>query len=262
MIYRTDYHIHTYHSDGHGSPKEYVPFALKEGISELGFSDHLTLSDKQQEWAIDLKRLDRYIEEVLDLKSITSGLQVKLGLEVDYFPGKEQEIQKYIDSYPFDYIIGSVHYMDGPVDYGTDYYQGKDIYRLFEKYFELIKQAAASGLFDIIGHADLVRMYNFYPDRDIENLYLDLAETISRNGLAIELNTNGRNKPINDFYPDPAYLHIFREKDIGICVNSDSHYPSHIGQHFDEAYALLVKSGYTRMVTFEERVKTMTDIVA
>lgn len=261
MIYRTDYHIHTLHSDGHGSPEEYIPYAIKENISELGFSDHLTLTDKQQDWSIRLSLLDKYIEEVLSLKNRAKGLKVRLGLEIDYFVDKEEEIRKYIDLYPFDYIIGSVHYLDGPVDNGSGYYEGKDINNLFEKYFDLVGRAASSGLFDIIGHADLVRIYNFYPDSNIEHLYRELARVINHNDLAIEVNTNGMNKPLNDFYPDPGFLHIFREENVDVCVNSDAHYPTGVGQYFDKAYALLIESGYTEMVNFCERVKTRSSLI-
>jgi len=261
MIYKTDYHIHTIHSDGHGAPKDYIPFALRENIAELGFSDHLTLSDKQQDWSIQIEHFDRYIDEILNLKSETKEVKVKLGIEIDYFPEKEEEIKKYTDTYPFDYVIGSVHYMDGPVDNGPDYYRGKDIENIYERYFSLIERAASSGLFDIIGHADLVRIDNFYPENDIEILYRHLAATIKKNQVAIEVNTNGRNKPLNDFYPDPRYLHIFREEGVDICVNSDSHYPEHVGQHFDEAYALIIKAGYKEMLSFDKRKRSRTNII-
>lgn len=260
MVYRTDYHIHTRHSDGHGAPGEYIPFALKENISELGFSDHLTLTDEQQDWSIQLNKFDRYIEDILSLKNKTKDLKIKLGIEIDYLPGKEEEIKKYIDSYPFDYVIGSVHYMDGPVDYSPDYYKGKNLRGLFENYFKLIARAAASGLFDIIGHPDLVRIYNYYPDADIESLYRELAAEIKRYDLVIELNTNGKNKPLNSFYPHPDFLHLFREEGVGICVNSDSHYPSHVGQYFNEAYALLSEAGYKEMITFSERKRSVRSL--
>lgn len=255
MIYRTDYHTHTLFSDGHSTPEEYISPALKENISELGFSDHLTLTAKQQDWSIRLDSFEKYIEEILDLKSKTSGLKIKLGIEVDYLEGKEREIEKYINSYPFDYVIGSVHYMDGPVDYSPDYYKNRDLGELFRKYFDLVSAAAATGLFDIIGHLDLVRIYDYHPAYDLGHIYRELAAKIKKHDLVIELNTNGRNKPLNDFYPDPSFLHFFCEEGVGICVNSDAHYPSHVGQHFDEAYALLIKAGYKEMVTFSERNK-------
>ncbi len=260
MIYRTDYHTHTLYSDGHGSPEESISSALKGNISELGFSDHLTLTDKQQDWSIQLDNFERYIEEILNLKSKTRGLKIKLGIEVDYLEGKEREIEKYINSYPFDYIIGSVHYMDGPVDHSPDYYKNRDLGELFRKYFDLVAAAAASGLFDIIGHLDLIRIYDYHPESDLGQLYRELATKIKKHDLAIELNTNGKNKPLNDFYPDPSFLNIFREEGVDICVNSDAHYPSHIGQYFDEAYTLLIKAGYKEMVTFSDRIKSFKSL--
>ncbi len=262
MIYRTDYHTHTKYSDGHGLPEEYIPFAIKENISELGFSDHLTLTDKQQDWSIRPDRLHQYTEEVIRLAAKQSGLSIKLGLEVDYLPGKEEEINKIICSYPFDFIIGSVHYMgEKAIDQRPEFYKEKNLENLYNDYFSLVARAAASGLFDIMGHLDLVRIFGFFPESDIKHLYRDLAQAIKKHNVSIELNTNGMNKPLRNFYPNPEYIHIFKEEDVSICVNSDSHFPSDIGQHFDEAYATILRSGYKEMVTFNKRKRELRSFV-
>lgn len=254
MIYKTDYHLHTFYSDGKAWPEEYISRALEAGISEIGFSDHLTLTEEQQDWSIKLPLLDEYIKRILELRESADGLIVRLGLEVDYFPGREEEIYSFIETLPLDYVIGSVHFMgDASVDLGPEYYENKDIDRLFEKYFVLVARAASSGLFDFMAHADLVRIFRYYPSHNAEALYRQLAAELKKSGVAFEINTNGMNKPLRDFYPDRRYLHIFREEGVPVLVNSDAHNPGRLGQHFDEAYRLVRAAGFSEMATFAER---------
>ncbi|HDZ41829.1 MAG TPA: histidinol-phosphatase HisJ family protein [Bacteroidetes bacterium] len=257
-IYKTDYHVHTYYSDGKAWPEEYISRAIDAGLSEIGFSDHLTLTGEQQDWSIKLSLLDEYINRIIKLKENENALIVRLGLEVDYFPGKEEEISGYIAGLPLDYVIGSVHYMeDSSVDLGPEYYENKDIDMIFEKYFGLVAQAASSGLFDFMAHPDLVRIFRYHPSHNAEPLYRSLAGQLKKSGVAFEVNTNGMNKPLRDFYPDRRYLHIFREEGVPVLVNSDAHSPARLGQHFDEAYRLLKKAGFTEMATYHERKPEM-----
>jgi histidinol-phosphatase (PHP family) len=254
MIYRTDYHLHTHYSDGKAWPEEYISSALEAGLSEIGFSDHLTLTDEQQDWSIKLPLLDEYIQRIIKLREKENGVIIRLGLEVDYFPGKEEDISGYITRLPLDYVIGSVHFMgEASVDLGPEYYENKDIDILFEKYFALVARAASSGLFDFMAHADLVRIFRYYPSHNAEALYRELAVQLKKSGVAFEINTNGMNKPLRDFYPDRRYLHIFSEEGVPVLVNSDAHSPARLGQHFDEAYRLVRAAGFTEMATFSER---------
>jgi len=128
---------------------------------------------------------------------------------------------------------------------------------VWEDYFSHVASAAASGLFDIIAHCDLVRIYGFKPSSDPEKLYRNLARSFKIHDVAFEVNTNGRNRPIGDFYPDRKYLSIFREEDVPVCVNSDAHMPSRVAQHFDEAYDLLKSAGYSEMAVFKNRERYM-----
>ena len=169
-----------------------------------------------------------------------------------------QETAGIIDAFPFDYIIGSVHYLgDETVDLGPGFYIGKDISEIYENYFNLVCEAASTGFYDIMGHADLVRIHRFRPDEDITHLYSMMASAFEIHDVAFELNTNGRNKPLHDFYPDRKYLSLFAEHGVPVCVNSDAHYPERIGQFSDEAYELLRLAGYTEMAVFKDRERYM-----
>ena len=171
---------------------------------------------------------------------------------------KEKEIYEFIRTLELDYVMGSVHYMgEKTVDSGADFYENKDIDELYKSYFEYVNEAVASGLFDIIAHCDLVRIYNFRPSGNPEQLYRELAKKMRKHDVAFELNTNGRNRPLGDFYPDRRFLKIFRDENVAVCVNSDSHFPARVGQYFDEAYALLKEAGYKEMAVFNKRERFM-----
>lgn len=258
MIYRTDYHMHSRFSDGKNAPGEYIPAAIAAGMKEIGFSEHFTLYKESLDWSMDASDVDKYLSHINTLKDNSDGIIIRTGLEVDYFPGKENEIGSHLEKMDLDYAIGSVHYLgDTTVDMGPQFYEGKNINRLFESYFDHVARAAASGLFDIIAHCDLIRIYGFKSSADLEPLYRNLARSFKKHDVVFEINTNGRNRPIADFYPDRRYLGIFREYNVPVCVNSDAHMPSRVGQYFDEAYDLLRKAGYTEMAVFEKRNRTM-----
>ena len=261
-MYKTDYHLHTHYSDGKGTPEQYIEKAKAIGFSEIGFSDHLTLTDEQQDWSIRLPQLGEYINEISSLKEKENGIIIRLGLEVDYFPEKEKEISEILADLPLDYIIGSVHYMgEGTVDLGPEFYENKDIDKLFEAYFSLISRAAASGLFDFMAHPDLVRIFRYFPSLNAADLYRQLARELKLADVAFEINTNGMNKPLKDFYPDRRYLHIFREEGVPVLVNSDAHKPDRLGQYFEEAYKLLSNAGFEEMVIYNKRRRMTVPIV-
>jgi len=250
--------MHSVYSDGRSVPEDYISSALDAGMNEIGFSEHLTLFRDPEPWNMDPEKLTSYIDHLDNLRNSTKGLVVKKGLEVDFFEGKEKETGEFLASLPLDYIIGSVHYQgDTTVDFGTEFYEGKSIDILFEKYFDTVCAAVSSGLFDIIGHCDLIRIFGYRPSSDQEPHYRKLAKTMKKHNVVFEVNTNGRNRPLADFYPDRRFLHIFREEEVPVCVNSDAHMPSRVGQYFDEAYEMLRYAGYTEMAVFEKRIRRM-----
>ncbi|MCX6328809.1 MAG: histidinol-phosphatase [Bacteroidia bacterium] len=259
MIYRTDYHIHTSFSDGRSSPEDYIAPAIAARLSEIGFSEHLSLFKENQDWCMNPANTSSYIDYINKLKKNVNDIQIKTGLEIDFIPGKEKEIENFLSDLKLDYRIGSVHYLgEKTVDIGPEFYEGKNIDLIYESYFDHVIAAVSSGLFDIIGHCDFIRIYGFKPVTDPEPFYRKLVKTLKQNDVAFELNTNGRNSPLADFYPDRRFLHIFREENIPVCVNSDAHMPIRVGQYFDEAYELLKYAGFTEMAVFSSRKRRMT----
>lgn len=258
MTYRTDYHIHTTYSDGRAEPEASISAGIQAGLTEIGFSEHITLVPEKQKWSMDPALLPEYAILIEKLRIRYPEIAVRMGVELDYLPGKENELSDIVSAFPFDYVIGSVHYM-GPetVDLGPEFYLGKDIDLIYENYFKLVCEAASTGLFDIMAHPDLVRIHRFRPEGDISGLYAMMASAFRAYDVAYEVNTNGKNKPLKDFYPDTRYLNLFAAHGVPVCVNSDAHMPSRVGQFFDEAYDLLKKAGYSEMATFKGRERFM-----
>jgi histidinol-phosphatase (PHP family) len=254
MIYKTDYHIHSTFSDGKEIPDEYITRAIDTGIREIGFSEHINLVSENQNWCMNPDSVNEYISYLKRLTRRTRSVKIKMGLEVDYARGMENKIYRYLKDLDLDYVIGSVHYLgEKSVDSGPDYFENKDIDEIFTSYFSLVNEAVESGLFDIIGHCDLVRIFRFIPSSDTEHFYRKLAGKMKIHDVAFELNTNGRNRPLADFYPDRRFLKIFRENNVPVCVNSDAHFPMRVGQYFNEAYYLLKEAGYNEMAVFNKR---------
>jgi histidinol-phosphatase (PHP family) len=254
MIYKTDFHIHTKFSDGKSFPEEYIDAAKNLGIMEIGFSEHLNLGVPGQEWCMDPELTGEYIATIKKLRKRRKDIEIRIGLEVDYFPGLEDKISDFISSLDLDYVIGSVHYLgDTTVDSSPEFFSGKDIDEIYYRYFSHLDLALESGLFDILGHPDLLRIYRNFPSFNPEKLYRNLAEKLVLHDVAFEINTNGKNRPLEDFYPDRRFLRLFREAGAQVCVNSDAHFPARVGQYFDEAYSLLKEAGFTEMCSFSKR---------
>lgn len=199
-----------------------------------------------------------YLDYIENLKNNSGNISIKTGLEIDFISGKEKEIESFLSRLDLDYRIGVVHYLgEKTVDMDRGFYEGKNYDALFESYFELVLAAISSGLYDIIGHCDLIRIFGYKPTFNPESFYRKMAKCLKKNDVAFELNTNGRNRPVADFYPDRRFLHIFSEENVPVCVNSDAHMPSRVGQFFDEAYELLRSAGFTEMAVFTGRKRRM-----
>lgn len=124
---------------------------------------------------------------------------------------------------------------------------------LYEYYYNLVTKAAESGLFDVIGHLDLVKKFGHRLADGLEKIITKTLEAISKAGLAVELNTSGRNKPCRDFYPSYTLLEQCYQFDIPVTLGSDAHNPGDVGQYFPDAIDMLKKIGYTRIAVFEKR---------
>jgi histidinol-phosphatase (PHP family) len=255
-----DYHIHTSLSDGNGLHEDYVKSAINKGVDELGFSDHFSILPT--EWNTNKSDISEMKEKIFKLKNNDElPVKIKFGAEIDYIPGKEKEIKSLIDSLPLDYVIGSVHFIGNwNFDTSPKQFEGKNIESLYNEYFNLLKKAVESGLYDIVGHADLIKKFNHRPEKKPVELYERVIESIKKHDVVVEINTNGKNKPCKEFYPDQAFTELCKQYEIPVIISSDAHKPEQVKQYFEEAVVQLRALGYSEIATFTERKRKMVAI--
>jgi histidinol-phosphatase (PHP family) len=259
MSFPADYHMHTpLCRHAIGSPTQYAARAVNLGFTEIGFSDHSPMAqDDFDTWRMNLSHLDEYVALVDQARRDHPHLVIRLALEVDYLPGHEDWIRHLATLHPWDYFIGSVHYLSGswaiddPASLST--WREHDPFEVWSAYFDRLTQAAASGLFEAIGHADLPKKFGIRPHQDCTPLFERFLSAARDSQTAIELNTAGLRKDCREIYPAPAILEIARRMEIPITLGSDAHAPEEVGMNFKEALQLARDTGYSHTCQFHQR---------
>lgn len=251
-----DYHVHAVAHGEFEYTYEWISKFLKKacllGLQEIGFAEHDEYRDQ-----VDYELIDKLQNEFPDL-------QIRCGLEVDYIPGREREIQGFLAEKDYDFVIGSVHFIDGWGFDHPDFRQGfynKDIDEIYASYFSLVRSAVESGLFDIVGHLDLIKIWGHRPRQQDISFYSEpLLNCVKEHGTVIEINSSGMRKPVGEIYPAPEILEMMLARDIPITLGSDAHHPDQLGEGILQAVALVRKIGYRNVVKFEQRRKILTSI--
>ena len=261
-----DYHIHT-RLCGHatGEMWEYVEEAVQKGFREVGFSDHFPFIERvAPRLAMSWEQLSLYIQEVDRLTSKYSKIiTIRKGIEIDYEPHLEEQIREALQRYDFDYVYGSVHNIgDWQFDSPREQHRWEhcDVRKTYEEYFHLVQQAAASGLFDIIAHLDVVKKFGYRPSGDYFALIQETLDAIEKAGVAIELNTSGLRKPVGEIYPDLRTLEECIRRGIPVTFGSDAHRPQEVGQDIAHYAQKLKGLGLTEVAVFANRKRTLVEI--
>ena len=260
MIGMVDYHMHSVLSDGKNTYEEMVLAALAKGLDEIGFTDHVCI--RPVNWAIRLEDIPVMTGQILDLKlKYEDQIRIRFGIEMDYFPGREEELSELIRRIPVDYVIGSVHFI-GDWNFDTDqsFYGKWSNDKLYEKYFTLVQQAAASGLFDVIGHLDLIKKFRIYPETNQDKLFEDTIAVIKENHLVVELNTGGLDRECAEFFPEPKLLEMCFRQQVPVTLSSDAHRTEQVARHYESAVSLLKQIGYSEIIGFSKRNRRMIRI--
>ncbi|SHI58405.1 histidinol-phosphatase HisJ family protein [Desulfofundulus thermosubterraneus] len=259
-----DLHLHTRRC-GHatGDMEEYIAMARYRGLKHIGFADHVPMywlppGQRDPELAMSEEELPRYVESIRKLKQSCSALTIYLGIECDYIPGYENHLGVLLSRYPFDYVLGSVHYLDG---WGFDNpdlveeYIRRDVDELYRQYFQLVQQAACAGLFDAIAHPDLIKKFGYRARIDLQELYEETARAFAEGGVCVEVNTAGLRMPAGEIYPSLDFLKLCRRYHVPVTVGSDAHQPHLVAYGWDQARQWLQVAGYREVVVFKERVR-------
>lgn len=266
MNWPPDYHMHT-PACNHavGEPSEYAARAVELGFKEIGFSDHSPMRrDDFDDWRMRLDQLDEYVAKVRQAQKDFPNLVIRLALEVDYLPGQEGWIRDLARRHPWDYFIGSVHYVsymwaiDNPKHLSQ--WKENDPFEVWTTYFDWLGQAAESKLFEIMGHADLPKKFNTRPKEDCTPLYERFLERVAASDVAIELNTAGLRKDCREIYPCRGLLEIAARKKVPITFGSDAHAPGEVGSDFAQALELAKSVGYTHSCQFVQRRRSILPI--
>jgi len=274
----SDYHLHL-RSDDHDATaaqyftpenvERYRTAADSRGIAELGVSEHVY----RFEQVLDIWRHPFWVSYARDdldayCSFVREQTDLRLGIEADFVAGAEDRIANLLDARDFDYVIGSVHFIrDGAVDM-DDYSvwdSGRSVEQIWRRYFETIGEAARSGLFDVLAHPDLVKMWGSErprPDGDLRRFYELAIPGIAESGIAVELSTAGLRKRVHELYPAPAFLQMCVQAGAPVALSSDAHRPEDVGADYDQALALLESLGVGELCAFERRERRLEPVGA
>lgn len=254
-----DYHMHT-PLCGHatGEPKEYVEHAIKIGLEEMGFSDHAPLvSHEDPKVTMNMKDLPKYHKMIEDVREkYKAKIRIKVAIEADFIPGLEAKTKKILDAYPYDYVLGSVHFIKnwGFDDPDTrDTWDEIDTNRVYHDYYDLLRQSAKSKLFDIMAHVDLVKKFGHKATEDMTDEITETAKVFKDTGMCVEINTSGLRKPCKEMYPALNCLKIYAKAGVPLTFGSDAHQPDHVGADFKAGVALAKQAGFKEYVTISKR---------
>ncbi len=247
--------------------ERYREAAEAAGIGELGVSEHIHRFSQ----ALDVWRHPFWVEQATDDLDAyceflaESGLRV--GIEADWVPGAEDRIANLLERRDFDYVIGSVHFIgEGAVDQDRwDVWdiEGRDADRVWSRYFEQLAAAAGSGLYDVMAHPDLVKVWGSDrppPERDPRFFYEPAVEAIAEAGVAVEVSTAGLRKPVDEIYPAPAFAEMCVDAGVPFALSSDAHLPEQVGYAYDRALAFLGDLGVAEIAVFEGRQRRMEEL--
>ncbi len=256
-----DYHMHLRNARGEiahdtSAVEPFVESAREAGVDEIGFTEHIYYFRQTRSlWSVPYHTercvydIEAYVSAVVAARS--RGLPVKLGLEVDYVRGREEETRELLAPYPWDFLLGSLHYIgDLGVDDEPRLVDAVGVDEAWRVYFETLAAAARSGLFESLSHPDLVKIFGARP---ASFDYGPVVAAIADSGIAVEVSTAGLHKPVRELYPHPEFLAECRARDVPVTLASDAHTPDLVGRDFDRALELLRSAGYDTVTVFEQR---------
>jgi histidinol-phosphatase (PHP family) len=276
----TDYHVHLRPDEAdstaeryltQANAERYLEVASERGIEELGVAEHIHRFVQSLDiwshpwyryWAHD--DVDEYVD-------FLRSVQLKVGIEADFLPGREDRVANFLDGRDWDYVVGSVHFLrDDAIDvHGEpdwepwDVWRGADPEKVWARYFETLGEAARSGMFDILAHLDLVKVFAGrvpLPDGDMRRFYDRAMDGIADSDVAVEVSTAGLRKPVAEIYPAPALLEMCLDAGRPVALSSDAHEPDQLGYEYERAVELLRGLGVTEIAVFDGRERRMAEL--
>lgn len=284
-----DYHLHLWpHGDHARQPTvdelaAYCERAQQHGIEQIALTEHLfrfvqadaTLkgvwdddrtaspalkAQARQYWAEhNHADLDAYVEAALEAKA--QGLPVVLGLEVDFYENRMDKVQALLEGYPFDVLLGSVHWIGAWLfdviesSVAMDEWHHRGVDQAWDSYTRALEELAASGAVDVLAHPDLAKVAGHRPSTTnaIDEFHDRIAEAAAASGIAAEVSSAGWRKPCDEPYPAPSLLRKFHERGVPITTASDAHTLEHVAFRIGDLAPTVRAAGYTELVAFDRR---------
>ena len=253
-----DYHIHTMlcnHAEGY--MEAYIKKAVDLCLKEICFLDHLIILAPENKLSMTPEEVPFYFQAIQHFKhKYRNIIDIKAGLEVDFYPEHTDYIKEILEMYSFDVIGSSLHFLDGinVVSHGSQWSMGgNDTDYIYGLYLEKFNKMLDYNYFDIICHFDLLKKFGRMPLKSFDKEIDEILSKIKKKNLSLEFNTSGYNHPVNEAYPSWRIIKKCFEKGIFFTVGSDAHKPESVGQHYDRALPLLISAGYSHIATFEKR---------
>jgi histidinol-phosphatase (PHP family) len=247
--------------------ERYLETAIARGVDEVGFTEHVYYFRQTYDvWTLQYQfercvhDLDRYCSVILDAKG--RGLPVKLGLEVDYVGPRQDRLTDAIAGYPWDFLLGSVHWIDGiAVDQEPGLWALHSVEDVWLAYVAAVSELAASGSVDVLAHLDLAKIFGRRPQPAVlAELHLQLADAAGDAGIAVEITTAGLHKPVGELYPDPVLLRACVARGVPITIASDAHVAANVGRDLDRAVTLARAAGCETVTVFDQRERRQEPI--
>jgi histidinol-phosphatase (PHP family) len=272
----TDYHVHLRQDERENTAEEaftaanadrYQEVAAERGVEALGVSEHLYRFRQ----ALDVWQHPFWREEARDdldayCEFVRAETSLALGIEADFVPGREDRLAALLEARDWDYVLGSIHFLrDAAIDMRGDWdiWRSGDPDKVWRRYFETLGEAARTGLFDVLAHPDLVKVWGQaapVPDRD-PRFYYELAmEGIAESDVAIEVSTAGLRKPVGEIYPARPFLEMCLEVGRPVALSSDAHTPNDLAYRYEEALEYLDSLGIDQISVFEGRVRRLEPV--
>lgn len=268
----TDYHLHLRPDDEDATfdrfmtaenAARYRAAATAAGIAELGVSEHIhRFVDCLQIWDHPFWKINA-LDDLSEYCEFVRGAGLRLGIEMDWVPGRAEPIAELIDRHSWDYVIGSVHFLERAALDWEDY----DVWResltaeqIWTQYFSALADSARSGLFDVIAHPDLVKYWGArrpLPQGDLRRFYEPAVQAFVDANVVVEVSTAGLRKPVGEIYPAPEYLRMCAEAGLTFALSSDAHEPAHVGYAYADTVELMRDSGIDQIVVFEGRKRRL-----
>ena len=233
--------------------ERYVEAATAHGVDEIGISEHVYyFAETRPLWSLpyQLERCARSLESYCGAveEAKRRGLPVKLALEVDWLGERADELAAILEPFPWDYLLGSVHWIDGlAVDGSPGMWEAHEPQHVWRRYVEEVTAAAASGQFDVLSHPDLAKIFGDTRDVDWSGLLAAL------DGVALEVSTAGLHKPVRELYPSLSLLELARAAGANVTLASDAHLAEHVGRDLDRAVEHARAAGYETVTVFDRR---------